>query len=58
MNLVGQLGLDSAREVLESSFAQFQADREVVRLEADHPPLAEGILVDQFRLVGELRDGR
>ncbi len=32
VNLVGQLGRDSARELLETSFAQFQADRSVVGL--------------------------
>src|SRR5258705_5277608 len=29
-NLVGSVGIDAARELLESSFAQFQADRSVV----------------------------
>jgi ATP-dependent RNA helicase HelY len=32
VNLVGQLGRASAREVLETSFAQFQADRGLVGL--------------------------
>ncbi|MDQ1683307.1 MAG: ATP-dependent helicase HelY [Frankiaceae bacterium] len=32
VNLVGQLGRAAARELLESSFAQFQADRSVVGL--------------------------
>ena len=32
VNLVGQVGRDRARELLESSFAQFQADRAVVGL--------------------------
>ncbi|MCK9921965.1 DEAD/DEAH box helicase [Frankia sp. AgPm24] len=32
VNLVGRLGRDRARAVLESSFAQFQADRDVVGL--------------------------
>ena len=32
VNLVGQVGRDRARELLESSFAQFQADRGVVGL--------------------------
>jgi ATP-dependent RNA helicase HelY len=32
VNLVAQVGLDVAREVLETSFAQFQADRGVVGL--------------------------
>ncbi len=32
VNLVGQLGKSAAREVLESSFAQFQADRGIVGL--------------------------
>ena len=32
VNLVGQLGRESAREVLETSFAQFQADRGLVGL--------------------------
>ncbi len=32
VNLVGQVGRTSARELLESSFAQFQADRAVVGL--------------------------
>jgi ATP-dependent RNA helicase HelY len=32
VNLVGQVGRASARELLESSFAQFQADRAVVAL--------------------------
>ena len=30
VNLVGQVGRESAREILETSFAQFQADRAVV----------------------------
>nr|WP_221379348.1 DEAD/DEAH box helicase [Actinoplanes polyasparticus] len=32
VNLVGSVGADQARELLESSFAQFQADRSVVGL--------------------------
>lgn len=32
VNLVSQLGAESAREILEQSFAQFQADRSVVGL--------------------------
>jgi ATP-dependent RNA helicase HelY len=32
VNLVGTVGTDAARELLESSFAQFQADRSVVGL--------------------------
>ncbi|HET7474802.1 MAG TPA: DEAD/DEAH box helicase [Dermatophilaceae bacterium] len=32
VNLVGKVGRDTAREVLETSFAQFQADRAVVGL--------------------------
>ncbi|MFY1650090.1 DEAD/DEAH box helicase [Solwaraspora sp. WMMB762] len=32
VNLVGTVGFDAARELLESSFAQFQADRSVVGL--------------------------
>ncbi|MGH3343527.1 MAG: DEAD/DEAH box helicase, partial [Carbonactinosporaceae bacterium] len=32
VNLVGQVGRETAREMLESSFAQFQADRAVVGL--------------------------
>jgi ATP-dependent RNA helicase HelY len=32
VNLVGQVGVAAARELLESSFAQFQADRSVVGL--------------------------
>jgi len=32
INLVGQMGHEAARELLESSFAQFQADRSVVGL--------------------------
>ncbi|MFY1694039.1 DEAD/DEAH box helicase [Solwaraspora sp. WMMA2101] len=32
VNLVGSVGADAARELLESSFAQFQADRSVVGL--------------------------
>ncbi|CCH77707.1 putative helicase helY [Nostocoides japonicum T1-X7] len=32
VNLVGQVGRDVAREILETSFAQFQADRSVVGL--------------------------
>ena len=34
VNLVGQMGREQAREVLETSFAQFQADRAVVSLAA------------------------
>ena len=32
VNLVGQVGRERAREILETSFAQFQADRAVVGL--------------------------
>src|SRR5262245_46355740 len=32
VNLVGTVGADKARDLLESSFAQFQADRSVVGL--------------------------
>ena len=32
VNLVGRLGVAAARELLEQSFAQFQADRSVVGL--------------------------
>ena len=32
VNLVAQVGRDRARELLETSFAQFQADRSVVGL--------------------------
>ena len=32
VNLVGQVGRERARELLEQSFAQFQADRAVVGL--------------------------
>ena len=32
VNLVGQVGRSRAREILETSFAQFQADRAVVGL--------------------------
>ncbi len=32
VNLVGQIGRAAARDLLESSFAQFQADRRVVGL--------------------------
>jgi ATP-dependent RNA helicase HelY len=32
VNLVGRLGIDAARELLEQSFGQFQADRSVVGL--------------------------
>ncbi|WP_225733602.1 DEAD/DEAH box helicase [Pseudoclavibacter sp. CFCC 13611] len=32
VNLIGQFGLSATREILESSFAQFQADRSVVGL--------------------------
>ncbi len=34
VNLVGQLGRDRSRQILETSFAQFQADRSVVGLAA------------------------
>jgi ATP-dependent RNA helicase HelY len=44
VNLVHQLGADNARELLEMSFAQFQADRSVVglarRIEANEKALA------------------
>jgi ATP-dependent RNA helicase HelY len=44
VNLVHQLGADAARELLEMSFAQFQADRSVVglarRIEANEQALA------------------
>ena len=34
VNLVGRMGYEAAREVLETSFAQFQADRSVVGIAA------------------------
>ncbi|MHA6794666.1 DEAD/DEAH box helicase [Pseudonocardia bannensis] len=44
VNLVGQLGVEAARQLLESSFGQFQADRSVVglarRIERNNEALA------------------
>ena len=37
VNLVAQVGRDRAREILETSFAQFQADRAVVGFVTDDP---------------------
>ena len=42
VNLVSRLGRHSAREVLETSFAQFQADRAVVGLAAELRRVEEG----------------
>jgi len=41
INLVGQMGRAPAREVLETSFAQFQADQSVVGLSAETRKLKE-----------------
>ena len=41
INLVGQMGRARAREVLETSFAQFQADQSVVGLSAEVKKLRE-----------------
>jgi ATP-dependent RNA helicase HelY len=41
INLVGQMGRAKAREVLETSFAQFQADQSVVGLSAEVRKLKE-----------------
>ena len=41
INLVGQMGRAPAREVLETSFAQFQADQSVVGLSAELKKLRE-----------------
>ncbi|WP_024288173.1 RNA helicase [Cellulomonas sp. KRMCY2] len=43
VNLVGQVGRDRAREVLETSFAQFQADRGVVGLARQAQAHAEAL---------------
>ena len=43
VNLVEQLGRESAREVLETSFAQFQADRAVVGLARQAQSQAEAL---------------
>ena len=43
VNLVSQVGHDRAREVLETSFAQFQADRGVVGLAKQAQAHAEGL---------------
>ena len=43
VNLISRLGRHSAREVLETSFAQFQADRSVVGLATDIRRLEEGL---------------
>ena len=43
VNLVGTVGRDRAREVLESSFAQFQADRSIVGLSRRIRKNAEGL---------------
>ncbi|HEY0119692.1 MAG TPA: DEAD/DEAH box helicase [Cellulomonas sp.] len=43
VNLVEQLGRESAREVLETSFAQFQADRAVVGLARQAQAQAEAL---------------
>src|SRR5690606_5127308 len=43
VNLVSQVGAERAREVLETSFAQFQADRGVVGLAKQAQAHAEGL---------------
>lgn len=43
VNLIARLGRHSAREVLETSFAQFQADRSVVGLATEIRRLEEGL---------------
>ena len=43
VNLVSQMGRHTAREILETSFAQFQADRSVVGLATQMRRIEEGI---------------
>lgn len=43
VNLVSRMGYHSAREVLETSFAQFQADRAVVGLATEQRRVEEGL---------------
>ena len=63
VNLVGSVGTDAARELLESSFAQFQADRSVVgiarqvqRNEETLAAHANEMSCDRWRLRRVLRD--
>ena len=65
VNLVRQFGRDSAREILETSFAQFQADRAVVgfvrtvrRNEEALAGYAEAMTVPPRRLRRVRRDPR
>nr|WP_284290852.1 hypothetical protein [Angustibacter aerolatus] len=56
VNLVAQVGRDRAREVLETSFAQFQADRSVVGLATQPAPARAGH--GRLRRGDDLRQGR
>jgi ATP-dependent RNA helicase HelY len=56
VNLVSTLGRHTAREVLETSFAQFQADRSVVGLARNIRKLEEGLAGYQEALACHLGD--
>lgn len=59
VNLVAQVGRDRAREVLETSFAQFQADRAVVglaRQAQSHAEALEGYAAAMTCHLGDFRE--
>jgi ATP-dependent RNA helicase HelY len=56
VNLVSRLGRHTAREVLETSFAQFQADRSVVGLATQIRKLEEGLSGYQDAMACHLGD--
>jgi ATP-dependent RNA helicase HelY len=58
VNLVGQFGRDRARELLQSSFAQFQADRAVVGLARQVARNEEGLAGYQESMTCHLGDFR
>ena len=55
INLIAQFGRDRAREILESSFAQFQADRSVVGLAT--PGAVPGGIAGRVREGNDLPSG-
>jgi ATP-dependent RNA helicase HelY len=56
VNLVAQVGRDAAREILETSFAQFQADRGVVGLARQVRDIDEGLAGYREQVVCHLGD--
>jgi ATP-dependent RNA helicase HelY len=57
VNLVGSVGTESAHELLESSFAQFQADRSVVGIARQVQRNEEMIAVQQAEMVCDRTPG-